>query len=61
MNDFLISLQKFYVPEESDEYWQAVIDEQNAFYEKYPSLLGRMLANLLINYLETKWRKKDNG
>lgn len=49
---------KFWEPNETSEYWDAVIDAVVAFDKKgYPSLT-RGLGKSLLDYLETKYKEE---
>ena len=60
-NDFWKILQDFYNPDSTDEFWEDFIKAQGEFVEKYNNLLGRMLSNLLVTYLEKKQKGEENG
>lgn len=56
MGDLWELIKKYYIPEETEEYWD---DAWNAVYElhvKYPSELCRKLALAFWGYLEDKDR-----
>ena len=61
--EFWKILQDYYIPENSDEYWESFIKVQNEFIQKYDHELCRELSKLLVNYLEAKMKRevKDNG
>lgn len=55
--------QKYWEPEEGDEYWEALKWELDAFWKKYDSellTLARGLADVLNNYLAKKKRRAGN-
>lgn len=54
LNEFWAMLQKFYVPEESDEYWQEFIAEYDDFIRRHPDELSRQLLKAMHIYLEKK-------
>lgn len=57
LNEFWSILQKYYVPEDTEEYWEKVVSDVNVFGGKEPKLLRRELAKTLINVLEQKYRE----
>lgn len=61
-NEFWSLLQKYYIPDTSDEYWEAVIKDTDRFVADNPHPLTRMLSRLLITFLEKKMKGEfDNG
>lgn len=52
--EFWKILQDYYIPENSDEYWEAFVKAQGEFIQKYDHELCRELSKLLVNYLERK-------
>ena len=50
-------VQKYYEPEDSESYWQGLIDDLNDFILKYQGRFARELAKALQNYLEQKSRE----
>lgn len=57
--DYWQLCQKYWDPEESDEYWENVIKDTNAFCEKYGKnkfVIGITLA--LVNSLEDKLKRR---
>lgn len=62
VNEFLLILQRYYLPEEKDEYWESLLKELNDYYKKYDTKLARGLAKFAMNYLDEKYREaKENG
>lgn len=55
--------QKYWIPEESPEYWKALTKDVDKFYEKYKNLhpVVMELASGLIGGLDTKMREDKNG
>lgn len=51
-------MKKYYIPENTDEYWLSVINAQKEFCDKYPSKLALDLSTAIINDLE---RRSKNG
>ena len=53
LNEFWAFLQKFYIPEDTDEYWQAFIVEYDEFIRRHPGdELARQLLKAFQIYLE---------
>lgn len=52
--EFYNLFQEFYETEDTDEWWTALIQEEEKFWKKYKNTIGRDLANALINYHERK-------
>lgn len=60
--DFWNLCQKFWVPEDTEGYWEAVISETDEFYKKYRTGFARRLVVVLIGNLESKMREeRENG
>lgn len=58
VNDFLMILQKYYLPEKEDSYWESLSGDLNGYFKKYDgNKLARRLANFTINYLEEKYKE----
>lgn len=55
--DFWQLCQKYYVPEETEEYWQSVIDDGNAFIKKYNTSFARGL--FMAFHMEIERKIKD--
>ncbi|WP_304841260.1 hypothetical protein [Phocaeicola sartorii] len=56
--DYWKLCQKFWIPEDNDEYWESVVSETNDFYEKYKDvMLTKWITLELINCLEKKSKK----
>lgn len=61
MNDYLIMLQKFWVVEDADSYWDEVLNAIHEFYGKYKSIdeiFSVTMALAFIDVLEEKSRRK---
>lgn len=60
-------VQKFYIVERTDEYWDALVKEGNEFFDKWSKTvpISRELVNALLNYQERMQRleriNKDGG
>lgn len=55
--EFWVLTQKFYAPEEGDEYWAALIEAVDVFYEKHKSVsLSKKLLFALVDDLEERMR-----
>ena len=62
--DFWRMCQKYWGVENSDEYWDSLIDCTNEFYEKYKHIpLARRLALSLVDTMEDvlRERRKTSG
>ena len=55
--DYWALCQKFWEPEDNDQYWTQLISETDKFYKKYSSEFARGLALELVN--ETERRSKE--
>lgn len=53
-NEFWKLVQKYYIPEDADVYWQGVMDDFNEFAKK--NTLARSLALGFIDFLERKYK-----
>lgn len=51
-------MKKYYIPENTDEYWQSVVNAHKEFCKKYPSKLALDLSTAFINDLQR--RSKEN-
>ena len=56
--DYWALCQKYWEPEESDSYWENLIDATDDFYKKYNTDFAKSLALTLVNELERKSRKR---
>lgn len=55
--DYWQLCQRFWEPEEQDEYWDDVAKETNLFYEKYNHVgLAEHITLALLDYLEERSR-----
>lgn len=52
--DFWNLCQKYWEPEESDDYWSRLFNECNAFFRKYASDFARGLAKELMDDVERR-------
>lgn len=52
--DFWKLCQKVWIPDDSDSYWEEVIDLADEFIKKHPSRFARRLANALLDDLEER-------
>lgn len=63
--DFWKICQSFWIPEDSDEYWEQVVKATDDFYKKYKDIddiFVRGITLTLINSLEKRLEiKKDDG
>ena len=53
------AIKEFYIPEDRDEYWEAVMDRMNQIDAACHSRLGQKLMNAFMDYLEEKWKDKE--
>ena len=57
--DYWKLCQKFWIPENNDEYWEAATGETRKFYKKYRDVdLGRQLALAFIKALDEQHKVK---
>lgn len=63
--DYWKLCQKFWVPEDNDEYWEMVKDTTDDFYEKYKDIaLAREIAGAFVKVMEKQYKanqQKQNG
>ena len=57
--DFWELCQRHWEPEETEEYWQTVIDDIDTFYRNHKTLFSRKLCIALIHGLEEKAKVKN--
>lgn len=58
--DYYQLAKKFWIPEESDEYWEQVVKESCQFAKMYEDLgLSVKLCLAFIEYLETKHKEPE--
>ena len=53
--DFWNLCQKYWITEDTDEYWKEVLISSNEFYEKYKSI--PLCGNLVIAFLDSQDEK----
>ena len=59
--DFLEVIKKYYIPEETDEYWESVIADMDSFAKKYASVpLARKIAMAFLKTMEEELEKGKN-
>ena len=56
--DFWTLCQKYWEPDDNDDYWELVVKETDVFYRKYNSEFAKSLALTLVNELERKSRSR---
>ena len=56
--DFWTLCQKYWEPDDNDDYWESVVKETDVFYRKYNSEFAKSLALTLVNELERKSRPR---
>ena len=61
--EFYQLCQKYYICEENDNYWQDLINETNALYEKWKGKveLTRELCGAIVKYEERMWKDGCDG
>lgn len=56
--DYWALCQKYWEPDDNDDYWESVVKETDVFYRKYNSEFAKSLALTLVNELERKSRTR---
>ena len=56
--DYWALCQKYWDPDDNDDYWELVVKETDVFYRKYNSEFAKSLALTLVNELERKSRSR---
>ena len=56
--DYWALCQKYWEPDDNDDYWESVVKETDVFYRKYNSEFAKSLALTLVNELERKSRPR---
>ena len=56
--DYWALCQKYWEPDDNDDYWESVVKETDVFYRKYNSEFAKSLALKLVNELERKSRSR---
>lgn len=56
--DYWALCQKYWEPDDNDDYWESVVKETDVFYRKYNSEFSKSLALTLVNELERKSRTR---
>lgn len=56
--DYWTLCQKYWEPDDNDDYWESVVKETDVFYRKYNSEFAKSLALTLVNELERKSRQR---
>ena len=56
--DYWALCQKYWEPDDNDDYWESVVTETDVFYRKYNSEFPKSLALTLVNELERKSRTR---
>lgn len=55
--DFWMLCQKFWLLEDTDEYWSSLIKETDEFYKKYNSLFAKKLVLSLVDELDSRCKR----
>ena len=58
--DFYELCKRFWIPEDTDEYWEELVTESQKFSQKYDSVYARHFAQGLIGALEEVNRKEKS-
>ncbi len=58
MQSFMIILQKYYEPEDTDRYWDDVLETMDKFCKYYKNSICIYLMNAVLRYLEDKHKGK---
>lgn len=58
MQSFMIILQKYYEPEDADEYWDEVVETMDKFCKYYKNSICIYLMKAVLHYLEDKHNGK---
>ena len=57
-------VERYWIPEDSDEYWQAVVDSIDKISDKYNETSAQLFVNMFLStftaYLETKLKEENN-
>ena len=61
MTDFWNLLKKYYKPEDTDEYWDNLLDDSEILYNSTQDRLCRQMVLDLSGYLEGKLYGKSNN
>ena len=56
--DYWALCQKYWEPDDNDDYWESVVKETDVFYRQYNSEFAKSLALTLVNELERKSRSR---
>ena len=62
--DYWAIYQKYFDPEENDEYWESLRDDLDGFWKKYQGQAGsfpRGLANVLNQHMKEKMEANGGG
>jgi hypothetical protein len=57
-------VERYWMPEDSDEYWQAVVDSVDKISDKYNNTSAQLFVNIILSafveYLQTKMKEGTN-
>ena len=60
-SDYYQLIQKYYIPENKDDYWDNVVEEMDGFCEKYKQVpLARKIAMAFLKTMEEELKKGKN-
>lgn len=58
--DYWNLCQELWIPEESDDYWDKVLESVDKFYKKYGTIFAKHLSIALENTLDERWKNRGN-
>ena len=59
--DYYKIIQKYYIPESNDSYWDDVVEEMDGFCKKYASVpLAKKIAMAFLKTMEEELKKGKN-
>ena len=59
--DYYKIIQKYYIPESNDSYWDSVVEEMEGFCKKYNQVpLARKIAMAFLKTMEEELKKGKN-
>lgn len=57
LQDYWKLIQDFWIAEEDDEYWNALVGEVDKFYRKYQTKFAKALVFALLDKLENDYKE----
>lgn len=58
--EFWQMVQKYYLPDQSDEYWDAVLHDAASLGKKYPGEFYKCIIQGFLDYAEKASKEKNN-